>query len=66
MHIELYIKGNKIEPFINIGWYKGEDPCLFKLELLNKWGDDAMNIIYLQMFKFLFTIGVEWKSLLNK
>ena len=62
MTISLYINGNKIEFYFDMGWYKGEDTYLMGLELFHKMDDIKMiNIFKLNIIKFSIAFGFTWK-----
>jgi len=62
MSIILYINSKKINFFFEIGWFRGNDFSLFKLELFNKPDSaDELYILSLQIIKFDITFGFNWE-----
>jgi hypothetical protein len=61
MNVRLYVNGKKIKFFVNIGWYKGDEFNLLKIELFNL-GYKTLYILVFSIAKFVFLIGCEWDN----
>lgn len=60
LNIKKSIHIGKKRLFINLGWFAGDDPSLFAIEILRKLGTGYYMIIKLQIAKFVLAIGIDF------
>jgi hypothetical protein len=60
--MELYIGHKKVQFFFTIGWWRGLDFDLFKLNFVNLEFPKAVNLFELKIAKFQILFGFDWAN----